>query len=262
MKTILICHDGAKITQEGLSQWLCSFSNLSGIIILKEKQQRMTKRVKREIKRVGYFRFLDVILFRIFYRFFMYKKDSFWEKNEVRKLKEMYPQSINSIPILITHTPNSRESFDFIDKIKPDIMIARCKTLLNEKIFNLPLKGTYVFHPGICPEYRNAHGCFWALAENDLEKVGMTLLRIDKGIDTGPVYGYYSYDYNINEESHIVIQHKVVTENLDKIQKKILDIYNETAIPVNTENRSSNTWGQPWLSKYLKLKIRIYINNK
>ena len=50
-------------------------------------------------------------------------------------------------------------------------------------------------HPGICPEYRNAHGCFWALANRDLNKVGMTLLRIDKGVDTGPTFGYYTYPY-------------------------------------------------------------------
>ena len=39
--------------------------------------------------------------------------------------------------------------------------------------------GTFVMHPGICPEYRNAHGCFWALANRDLARVGMTLLRAD-----------------------------------------------------------------------------------
>jgi len=35
-------------------------------------------------------------------------------------------------------------------------------------------------HPGICPEYRNSHGCFWALANDDPERVGVTLLQIDK----------------------------------------------------------------------------------
>ena len=47
-------------------------------------------------------------------------------------------------------------------------------------------------HPGICPEYRNSHGCFWALARRDLDHVGATLLQIDEGSDTGPVYAYYT----------------------------------------------------------------------
>jgi methionyl-tRNA formyltransferase len=76
-------------------------------------------------------------------------------------------------------------------------------------------------HPGICPEYRNAHGCFWALANGDSARVGMTLLKIDKGVDTGPVYGHYTYPYDERHESHVVIQHRVVFENLEALREKL-----------------------------------------
>ena len=39
---------------------------------------------------------------------------------------------------------------------EPDLVIARCKTLLASRVFSIPPLGTYVMHPGICPEYRNA----------------------------------------------------------------------------------------------------------
>ena len=51
-----------------------------------------------------------------------------------------------------------------LKELAPDLMIARCKTLLKENVFSIPTHGTFVMHPGICPEYRNAHGCFWAIA--------------------------------------------------------------------------------------------------
>jgi len=111
-------------------------------------------------------------------------------------------------------------------------------------------------HPGICPEYRNAHGCFWALAQDDLERVGMTLLRIDKGIDTGPTFGYYTYPYDEQNESHIVIQHRVVLENLPALAGKLTDICNGSAVPLNSAGRPSATWGQPWLTKYLRWKSK------
>jgi methionyl-tRNA formyltransferase len=111
-------------------------------------------------------------------------------------------------------------------------------------------------HPGICPEYRNAHGCFWALANGDKGKVGMTLLRIDKGIDTGPCFGYYSYAFDEAVESHIVIQHRVVLENLDSIQGKLVEIFNGTARPMDIAGRDSAVWGQPRLTKYLEWKSR------
>ena len=81
--------------------------------------------------------------------------------------------------------------------------------------------GTFVLHPGICPEYRNAHGCFWALANRDLDRVGMTLLRVDAGIDTGPVYLHGTCDYDEVRDSHIVIQHRAVVDNLDAIGRTL-----------------------------------------
>ncbi len=84
----------------------------------------------------------------------------------------------------------------------------------------------------------------------------MTLLKIDRGVDSGPVLGYYSYSFDEGRESHIVIQHRVVLENLDALREKFLEIYAGTAIPLSTSGRSSNEWGQPWLTKYLEWKSR------
>jgi hypothetical protein len=133
-------------------------------------------------------------------------------------------------------------------------MLARCKTLLKESIFSLPATGTFVMHPGICPEYRNAHGCFWALANGELDKVGMTLLRIDKGVDTGPVYGYFSYDYDEVTESHIVISQRVLFDNLEAVARRLIEIHEASAHRVDTSGRRSGTWGQPWLTAYVKWK--------
>jgi methionyl-tRNA formyltransferase len=136
------------------------------------------------------------------------------------------------------------------------MVLARCKSLIKESIFSLPTRGTYVMHPGICPEYRNAHGCFWALANGDSEKVGMTLLRIDRGVDTGPIYGHYKY-LGAGDESHIVIQSRVVLDHLPELERKLIEIYEGRATPLNTAGRESATWGQPWLTKYLKWKLRV-----
>jgi len=255
IRTLLICHEGASLDEEGLARWLASFSDLVGIVVLRETKQRMGRRIKREVKRVGLARFLDVLSFRFYYKLFIARGDRDWE---AKTLKEMCKEfaGTNGVPILRTSSPNSSEAEQFIRESRPDVVIARCKTLLKESIFSIPAKGTFVMHPGICPEYRNAHGCFWALANGDYQKVGMTLLRIDKGVDTGPVYGYYSYDYDESRESHIRIQHRVVLENLPVLEEKLKEIYAGRAIPLDTRGRPSATWGQPWLSSYLKLKRR------
>jgi hypothetical protein len=262
VKTLLICHEGATLDQQGLARWLASFSDLVGLIVLREKPQRMWRRIRREWQRVGSIRFLDVLAFRLYYRLFLAEQDRRWEAQRLSEIRHVYPEVSQEVPVLYTHSPNTPEAERFIKELAPDMMLARCKTLLKESIFSLPSKGTYVMHPGICPEYRNAHGCFWALASDDLENVGMTLLRIDKGVDTGPTYGYYRYQYDEVHESHIVIQHRVVHENLDALQTKLTEIYDALARPVDVHGRASATWGQPWLTSYLKWKFRARRRNR
>jgi hypothetical protein len=256
MRTVLICHDGAALDQEGLARWLGSFTDLVGMVVLRETKQRMRRRIRREIERVGSARFLDVLAFRLYYRLFLAAKDRHWEDEKLNELRDSYPRSINDVSVLFTHSPNSPEAERFIRDLRPDVMLARCKTLLKESIFSLPSNGTLVMHPGICPEYRNAHGCFWALANGDNERVGMTLLRIDKGVDTGPVYGYYHCNFDERRESHLVIQHRVVLDNLPVLADKLKEIRSGRAVMLDTTGRKSGTWGQPWLTSYLKWKWR------
>lgn len=254
MKTLLICHDGAQLDQVILARWLSSFSNLVGIVMIQEPPSRLWRRARREVKRSGAFRFLDALALRLYYRLFLSGKDRRWERQELRGKCLIYGDIPSNTAILKTPSPNTQQTEAFIRRLNPDIVLARCKVLLKESIFSIPSKGTFVMHPGICPEYRNAHGCFWALANRDMDKVGMTLLRIDKGVDTGPAFGYYSYAFDEVHESHIVIQHRVVLENLDALRGKFLEIFNGTAVPVNTSGRPSAAWGQPWLTKYLAWK--------
>lgn len=255
MRTILICHEGALIDHEGLTRWLASFSDLIGVVVLREKGGRKFQRVKREIKRSGIFRFIDVTAFRLYYKLFLAAKDTEWEKEKLEELNSVYPQ-IKDVPSLITYSPNSDEAENFIKEKEPDIIIARCKVILNKRIFSLAKTGTVVMHPGVCPEYRNAHGCFWALARGDFDKVGMTLLKIDEGVDTGPIFGYYSYDYDSLNESHIKIQSRVVLENLKELENKLKEIHAGRAERINVNGRESQTWGHPWMTKYIAWKRR------
>jgi hypothetical protein len=255
MKTLLICHHDAPLDYEGLVRWLGSFSEVVGIVNVRETRTRMEQRVKREIKRVGRARFADVLAFRFYYRAFLSKEDRAWEEEKLEELRKAFPE-LPDVPVLHTPDPNSPEVEKFIRERAPTMVIARVKSILKESIFTIPEKGTFVMHPGICPEYRNAHGCFWALASGDFDKVGMTLLRIDKGVDTGPVFGYFTYDYDPTRESHVRIQHRVVLDNLDAIREKLVEIHSGTAARLETRGRPSAVWGQPWLTSYLKWRFQ------
>jgi len=254
MRTLLICHEDALLDREAMPRWLASFSALVGVVVIREKRTRALSRAAREIRRVGLLRFVDVVAFRAYYRIFLARRDRRWELARRSELLARYP--VVNPPVLVTESPNSSAAERFIAAAAPDIVVARCKVLLQERIFSIPSAGTFVMHPGICPEYRNAHGCFWALTRADFDHVGMTLLRVDRGIDTGPVYGYFGCSFDSYAESHAVIQSRVVWDNLDAIASALRAIWAKTAVPIDTSGRSSALWGHPWLTRYLRWKLR------
>jgi len=252
MRTLLICHADSALDREGLARWLASFSTFTGSVIVREPAARKRRRIRREIERVGLWRFIDVLAFRVYYALARASSDRRWEARALERLRGRYRDHAPT-PEILVDSPNVAASEQFIRERQPDLVIARCKTLLTERVFSIPRLGTFVMHPGICPEYRNAHGCFWARALGDVGNVGMTLLRIDRGVDTGPVFGYFRVDAD-RHESHVVTQHRVVLEHLDAIADTLLRVADETAKPLSTAGRRSSAWGQPWLSAYLRMR--------
>jgi hypothetical protein len=252
---VLICHAESRLNREALPRWLASFSDLAGIVLIEETSAPMRARVQREIARVGLWRFLDVLAFRVYYGIRFARRDARWLVSQIEQLTRHYSEP-PPFETLLTPNPNSVDVEEFLKRLSPDVVIARCKWILQERIFTIPTAGTYVLHPGVCPEYRNAHGAFWALAGRDLNKVGLTLLRTNKGVDTGPVYGYFTYAFDEVRESHIVIMSRLVLENLDAIRNTLLDVLAGRVHAIDTRARPSAAWGQPWLTSYLKWKWR------
>ncbi len=253
-RSVLICHHDEPLNRYGLARWMASFTDLAAIVVVREPPARLRRRIRREIQRVGVLRFIDVVAFRIYYRLALAGADNAWSEAALKDLCQRYADIPASCRILDTQSPNSAEAVRLLQEVQPDLIVARCKNILREQVFKAASIGTFVMHPGVCPEYRNAHGCFWALAGRDLENVGMTVLRVDPGVDTGPVYGYYRCRFDESRESHIVIQNRVVFDNLDLLRAKFEEILSGRAQTIDTAGRNSRAWGQPWLTSYLRWK--------
>jgi folate-dependent phosphoribosylglycinamide formyltransferase PurN len=252
---VLICHEEDRLDVEGLASWLAHAMTLSGLVVIRHDPRRMRRAAQREIRRVGWLRFADVVAFRLYARLRLARRDAEWKAGALARLRAAYPADLSAVPRVIVTDPNSDEARKFLEALAPDLVIARCKFILKPAVFKIARAGTFALHPGVCPEYRNAHGCFWALVNRDLDRVGMTLLRIDEGIDTGPVYLQCGCPIDEIRESHTVIQYRVVLENLDVIGRTLLSIAaGDDVKPLPTAGRKSATWGQPRLTDYLRWK--------
>jgi hypothetical protein len=252
---VLICHQQDRLDSIGLASWLAATMRLVGIVEISGDRSRLARAATRELKRSGPLGFLDVLAMRAYSALWLAPADTAWAEEEIRRLRDRYPVNLDAIPRRVVSNPNNEHARSFVARWMPDLIIARCKFILKQDVFRLARHGAYALHPGICPEYRNAHGCFWALANRDLERVGVTLLKIDRGVDTGPVLLQAGCRFDEVNESHYVIQQRVVFNNLERIGQALLAAGRGEAWPhLDTAGRASATWGQPGLTHYLRWK--------
>ena len=88
------------------------------------------------------------------------------------------------------HQPTGIKSPKFINTLKsynPDIIVvAAYGRILPESILNLPKHGCINVHGSLLPRHRGAAPIQWAIIKGDAE-VGVTLMQMDKGMDTGEI---------------------------------------------------------------------------
>ncbi|HBB40639.1 MAG: formyl transferase [Nitrospirae bacterium CG18_big_fil_WC_8_21_14_2_50_70_55] len=71
------------------------------------------------------------------------------------------------------------------DVLVPDVIAVFGTTLIRGPLLERGRLGMLNLHGGLSPEYRGADCTFWALFNNEPEKIGCTLHFINAGIDTG-----------------------------------------------------------------------------
>jgi hypothetical protein len=68
------------------------------------------------------------------------------------------------------------------------------------------------------------------------------------------VYAHYHADIDERTESHVVIQARVVYDNLDLIRSDLEAVVAGRKGPIDVSGRRSAAWGQPRLSDYFRWK--------
>ena len=71
--------------------------------------------------------------------------------------------------------------------LSPDLVILAFVTdIIPATLLDIPSLGTICYHPSLLPRHRGASGINWAVIQGDTRS-GLTILWVDKGIDTGPI---------------------------------------------------------------------------
>ena len=91
------------------------------------------------------------------------------------------------IPVLQPENFRSRASKDALRALKPDLMVVVAYGLiLPQSVLDIPEHGCWNVHASLLPRWRGAAPIQRAIEAGDSE-TGVCLMRMEKGLDTGPV---------------------------------------------------------------------------
>lgn len=106
---------------------------------------------------------------------------------EIERLYDLRDEPIPAERILRVASANSQACIRALVNLRPSLVVINGTRILSREVLeSLPAPFVNV-HAGITPSYRGVHGGYWALVEQDAERCGVTVHRVDTGIDTGPV---------------------------------------------------------------------------
>ena len=85
---------------------------------------------------------------------------------------------------------NDPEVIKIIDDKQPDLIAVFGTSLIKGALLEKGRLGIVNLHGGLSPEYRGADCTFWALYNQEPEKIGCTIHYINAGIDTGDLIAH------------------------------------------------------------------------
>lgn len=107
--------------------------------------------------------------------------------------KKMIPTPVKKRALelgLETYEPasiNSKEAIEKLEEIAPDcIIVVAFGQILKKELLNLAKYKCLNIHASLLPKYRGAAPINWAIINGEKE-TGISIMRMDQGLDTGPV---------------------------------------------------------------------------
>ena len=177
-----------------------------------------------------------------------------------QKINKSLIQSLSETLNIEFRTPlslkNNREEYEYLKKLDADlgIVVAYGQIIPNE-ILNLTKKGFINIHASLLPKWRGAAPIQRSIINLD-KQTGITIMKINNKLDSGPICNSYKIDISNNENAEI-ISNKLSLLGAEKILDNIDNILNDE-IEFKEQNHADATYA----NKIEKSEGKIDWNNK
>jgi methionyl-tRNA formyltransferase len=177
-----------------------------------------------------------------------------------QKINKSLIQSLSETLNIEFRTPlslkNNKEEYEYLKKLDADLgIVVSYGQIITNEILNLTKKGFINIHASLLPKWRGAAPIQRSIINLD-QQTGITIMKINNKLDSGPICNSYKIDISNNENAEI-ISNKLSLLGAEKILDNIDKILDD-AIEFKEQNHADATYA----SKIEKSEGKIDWNNK
>mgnify|MGYP001379163180 FL=1 len=177
-----------------------------------------------------------------------------------QKINKSLIQSLSETLNIEFRTPlslkNNREEYEYLKKLDADLgIVVAYGQIIPSEILNLTKKGFINIHASLLPKWRGAAPIQRSIINLD-KQTGITIMKINNKLDSGPICNSYKIDISNNENAEI-ISNKLSLLGAEKILDNIDNILDDE-IEFKEQNHADATYA----NKIEKSEGKIDWNNK
>ncbi len=251
-KLILLARNGA--STRILYNSLKNDFEIEAIIL--EKPVSAKEFIKKRVKKLG----LAKVAGQVLFQFSIVRILRLISSKRIKEILNGYELKDTQLPtekIIQINSVNDNECLLLLKKINPELVIVNGTRIISKAILNcIPAKFVNI-HAGITPKYRNVHGAYWALVNNDAENCGVTVHLVDPGIDTGNIIYQKKIPVTL-KDNFVTYPFLQLAEGIILLKKALPDII-ANQVKFQKNNLESKLWYHPTIWQYIFYRI---VHNK
>ena len=225
--------------------------NISAYI--EEEKPSVKRIVKRRIKKLGVFKVINQLFFQLIIPRILYT----CSRKRIEEIRTTENLDNSPVPPEILHrvsSVNSTETIEILKEMKPDVIIVNGTRIIGKKVLGATNASFINTHVGITPEYRGVHGAYWALLSSDPENCGVTIHRVDTGIDTGEIIRQEIIQPTKRDNfcTYPLLQ---MAKAIEMMRVVLKDIEIGVSVRVDKTEAKSKLWYHPTFTGYLINRI-------
>ena len=193
--------------------------------IIEKGGKARAKKIRRMVRINNVFGAFVNIFILLIYNYIMQKR--------MKKIcgHQEYPKNCRYIYV---NDVNDVECRNAVKKICPELILVYGTGILSDETIESFGDNIYNIHSSILPYYRNVHSDFWAYVDGRKDLIGITIFKLDCGIDTGKIACQKKCELPMEAKLHEYKAQNLT--NIPKIVERFIHDFFEGNIILESQN--------------------------